>query len=415
MRIAVYHNQPSGGATRATHELGSYLARDHEVDVFTLETSGESFLPSDYARSLRVFPYAIRQPVRRGLYLNEWRRFQNLRDLDGVCARVAATIDDGAYDAVFVSACRFVSGPCVLRYLQTPSVYYCHEPPRRFLERECHPNAGPVGLYRRLHGIWHRPAESLLGRAVARHDLENVESAGTLLTNSRYTQGVIAGYYGREAAVCYLGVDTGRWLPASPASGRPYVLSVGALEHHKGFDFLIPALAQIPAVERPRLVIISNAANPYMKRHMERLAESHGVDLALLGGLSDDEVVALYQGAKAFVYSSHHEPFGLVVLEAMASALPVVAVAEGGVRESVVDGVTGYLTSRDEPAFAEALSRLLKDPEQARRMGAEGRARAETEWTWEATGRRVGGALEEAAKAAAPVDVPARGLADVAS
>jgi glycosyltransferase involved in cell wall biosynthesis len=79
----------------------------------------------------------------------------------------------------------------------------------------------------------------------------------------------------------------------------------------------------------------------------------------------------------------------------MACGIPVVAVAEGGVVESVMAGASGLLTDRKESLFAEALSRVLSDGELAMAMGNEGRRLAETDWSWQTAGRRLEAHLEE--------------------
>ncbi|MEK7734131.1 MAG: tyrosine-type recombinase/integrase, partial [Pseudomonadota bacterium] len=95
-----------------------------------------------------------------------------------------AAIDAGEYDVVFVNACRFLQAPSVLRYLVTPSVYYCHEPPRRFVQAACRSDAGPLTLYQRLRSSWHAPARKLLDGVLARRDralLELFYSSGLRL------------------------------------------------------------------------------------------------------------------------------------------------------------------------------------------------------------------------------------------
>ncbi len=397
MRIAFYHNHPPGGAARALHELGQRLSLSHEICVYTLATGDEEFLPSrDYALQVQVFPFQQRHHVRFGLYLNEWRRYRDLDDLERASRRAAAAIDGKGYDAVLVNACRFLQSPSVIPYLKTPRIYYCHEPPRRFLQAVCREDAGPLTAYQRLRSWWHRPARAVLDSVIARRDRRNVSAADAVLTNSRFTAGVVERYYGRAADVCRLGVDADRFHPNN--THGDYLLSVGALEPHKGFDFLVRSVAKLPERSRPELVIVGNYANPGVARNLERLAAEREVRLSLRVGLDEDELVRAYQKARAFAYAPHEEPFGLAVLEAMACGLPVVAVAEGGVVESVRPGVTGLATARQEEEFADALSRVLSDPDLARSMGREGRRLAETEWTWEAAGQRLEVALAEAAE-----------------
>lgn len=92
------------------------------------------------------------------------------------------------------------------------------------------------------------------------------------------------------------------------------------------------------------------------------------------------DLVRLYNQARAFIYAPILEPFGLVVLEAMACGTPVVAVKEGGVRESVIDGVTGWLIPRDPHIFADALGRLLSDEQLALTIGKAGREKVAAEF-----------------------------------
>jgi glycosyltransferase involved in cell wall biosynthesis len=163
------------------------------------------------------------------------------------------------------------------------------------------------------------------------------------------------------------------------------VLSVGAIEPHKGFDFLIRSIARIPASTRPRLIIVGNTDDSGISQRLLCLSENEGVTLDVFTDIDarGPELVDLYQRARAFVFTAYAEPFGLVLLEAMACGIPVVSVDEGGPREIVAEGETGYLVRRDETLFAEALRSLLEDEPLARRMGKRSRELAVERWTWE--------------------------------
>ena len=103
-----------------------------------------------------------------------------------------------------------------------------------------------------------------------------------------------------------------------------------------------------------------------------------------LGWSTFDEALGYYAEASIVaVPSIWEEPFGLVAVEAMAAGRPVVASAVGGLRDSVVDGVTGVLVPPDDPeALARALDTLLDDPARCAAMGTAGRARVEQYYTW---------------------------------
>jgi len=96
--------------------------------------------------------------------------------------------------------------------------------------------------------------------------------------------------------------------------------------------------------------------------------------------LPDAEVERHLQTAGALIYTSRLEPFGLVPLEANACGLPVVAVAEGGVRETVKDGINGILSDPSPAALAKALEELLDNPEKRDQLGASARAYVVENW-----------------------------------
>jgi glycosyltransferase involved in cell wall biosynthesis len=391
LRIAVYHNQPSGGARRALYELCCQLSSRHDIDVYTLESADETFLKSsDFANKVTVLPFRPRRLLRGGLYLNDLRRMQDISDLEGTSQRAAALIDGGGYDVALVDACRFLHTPSVLQYLETPSAYYCHHAPRRFLEEVCRPGAAPMSPYQRARNLWHAPAEKLYDNRTSQLDRRNVGRAGTVLTNSEHTRRIINDYYGRDAVVCRLGVDCHHFVPGT-GTADDYVLSVGALEPHKGYDFLVRSIGACPPEKRPRLVIAGNTDTAGVGRQLTSLAESVGVSLDIRTNVNPlgQELLGLYQEARAFVFTAFSEPFGLVLLEAMACGLPVVSVAEGGPVEIVQDGRSGLLIERDVTRFAEAVSRLVGDEGLARPMGGLGRRIVEADWTWEAAGRRL--------------------------
>src|SRR5262249_51552132 len=155
-------------------------------------------------------------------------------------------------------------------------------------------------------------------------------AAGLVLTNPRHTAANVQAIYGREAEVCYLGVDTERFFPAETPVQPTRVMSVGMLEAHKGFDFVIRALGHIPGARRPALTVVGRGGHPRMPRVLRALAERSRVELVTSTNPSDDELADLHRSHALFVFAAHNEPFGLVILEALASGLPVVAVDEGG-------------------------------------------------------------------------------------
>jgi glycosyltransferase involved in cell wall biosynthesis len=176
------------------------------------------------------------------------------------------------------------------------------------------------------------------------------------------------------------GFDTKRFRRLMGAEGRLLVGITGELREHKGqAEFLRAAAIVARNVPHVDFVIAGEDQSP-RKEYRARL-ESLAVELDIkervhfTGWLAD--VLELLPALDIFVSASHVEPFGLVMVEAMACGLPVVATATGGAREIIEDNVTGKLVPvHDAQSMADAIAALLSDDATRRVMGERGRERA---------------------------------------
>src|SRR3979409_898978 len=116
---------------------------------------------------------------------------------------------------------------------------------------------------------------------------------------------------------------------------------------------------------------------------MRELSFLSGVDLRVRMAVSDAELVAILNKAALLLYTSRLEPFGFAPLEANACGLPVVGVAEGGIRETVQDGVNGFLVDREAESSACAANSLLQNPALARQMGENAAVNVQRNWNVE--------------------------------
>jgi glycosyltransferase involved in cell wall biosynthesis len=169
-------------------------------------------------------------------------------------------------------------------------------------------------------------------------------------------------------------------------AGRPYVLSVSAKRPHKNLRRLIGALALIPPPRRPRLVL-PGYPTPHEAELRERAA-ALGVagDVLFLGFVSGDDLEGLYAGAALFAFPSLYEGFGLPVLEAMSRGVPVATSGRASLAEVAGDAALLF-DPEDERAIADAMERVLGDPDLARRLRERGRVQAARfSWTAAAEG-----------------------------
>jgi glycogen(starch) synthase len=139
---------------------------------------------------------------------------------------------------------------------------------------------------------------------------------------------------------------------------RPYVFAMGRHVHQKGFDVLIRAWKELNFQTHDLIIGGSGNDTEVLQELITELKLDEAVHL--VGRLDRNGVVSHLQHATCFVLPSRHEPFGIVVLEAMAARTPVIATAVGGVPEFVTDGVNGRLVPGDNViAIAQALQELI--------------------------------------------------------
>jgi glycosyltransferase involved in cell wall biosynthesis len=382
--LAAYHHLPTGGALRVLAEWVRHSAADR-LTVYTPDASVHGF--ASFPDHVRIVEVDVPGP------------FQGLGATIGLVRsgpagrRTARVIDAAGHDAVLVLPSRLTQSPTLLHHLRTPHVYYAPEAMRSAYEDPALIFAGDDWKLR-LTRAGGNPIEHLrriLDRRAAR-------AAGHVVTHSAFTREDLRRNYGVDAEVLLLGVDSDAFRPATAEEHeRPYVLSVGALHPLKGHDLVVDAIARIPAASRPRLVIVGDRGNEGPA--LQERARRQDVELDLRPGVPFAEVIALMQRATIVACAQIREPFGLVPLEAMACARPVVAVDEGGLRESVRHEETGLLVPRDPAAMAAAFVRLLDDPELRARFGAAGRAAVERDWRWDDYARRMDRVLRERAAA----------------
>ena len=183
------------------------------------------------------------------------------------------------------------------------------------------------------------------------------------------------------------GVDAGRfaqWDPeaadalkrrfAIPATDR-LLTFVGRIGVEKNLDLLVDAFALIKTPGARLLVVGDGPHRSGLERRIAALGITDRVTFT--GYLQREEVACAYSISDALFFASTSETQGLVIAEAMASGLPVVAVEDLAVGDAVIDGVNGFLTAERPDALAAAVDRLLADPALAEAMGAESLKRAQ--------------------------------------
>jgi phosphatidyl-myo-inositol alpha-mannosyltransferase len=193
------------------------------------------------------------------------------------------------------------------------------------------------------------------------------------------------------------GLDVERFASAAPADDLPpgrRVLWVGRLDPQKGFPVAVRAFGLL-AEDLPDLWLVV-AGEGRDRTALAELPLRARERVVVLGNVERDRLPRYHAAADTFVSPAlGQESFGIVLVEAMAAGLPVVATDIPGYREVIEDGVEGLLVPPgDVGALASALRRVLEDPEAAKSFGEAGRARARR-YSWDVVGREIEAVYDE--------------------
>jgi glycosyltransferase involved in cell wall biosynthesis len=222
------------------------------------------------------------------------------------------------------------------------------------------------------------PADRAVRGWLLRMDRATLGEARGLFAISRNVAGRLRRFTGLEATPLYPPSHYAGRLRAGPYG--EYILSDARLDKAKRLDLLLRALAA--AHEPVRCVLIS--AGPERER-LEHMAHELGLGerAEFRGFVPDEELIALYAGARAVYYAPVDEDYGFTTVQALAAARPVVTTEDsGGVLEFVEDGVCGFVAPPRPEALATHLDALWRDAGLAARLGAAGPARV-AGITWE--------------------------------
>ena len=364
MNVAFFHNLSPGGAKRVLYEQVRYLSgRKHSLDLYTYKDADESYM--DVNKIIKnIYKYKnIFNNNSKGInrFLYDLRIFFHLNNFAKI---IAKDIDRKRYDAIIVHPDNLTQAPYILRHLNTPTIYFCEELLRNIYE-------DILGVDKTLptHKYIYEKAIRYIRKIV---DRKNAQSADIIMTASDYIKNNVETAYGRNAIVNRLGVDTDIFNNAIKIKTN-CLLFIGQKEKVTGYEFSKNVIDLLK--DSLTLKVIDHKSNKLT--------------------LTDKQMANIYSEAFLTLCTSYSEPFGLAAIESMACGTPVLAVNEGGYRESVIDGVTGYLLPRNAKAFADKIIELNNHPSLYKKMSNDCVKVVGKKWSWEDHGKRLEKSLEK--------------------
>jgi glycosyltransferase involved in cell wall biosynthesis len=340
MRVAVLHDHLRfiGGGERVALTLAAAFDADLYVTDLDPALPSRAGMPSVRLHEIARVPR--RAPLRQDRQ-----------------ARAFETADIPDHDAYVLSGNWAVFAAPRLR----PNLWYCHTPVRIFYDLR-------DSFLSSLSRIQRPVARRWIERRRPRYE-RAVQDVGTIVANSRNVAGRIERFLHRKAAaVVYPPVDVSSYR--FQKVGDTW-LSVSRLSHEKRIDLLVEAFRRRP--DERVLVVGGPQSGQSMARFVRSLRPPDNVEF--LGEIEENRLRKLYANCRGLVASAQDEDFGLAPVEAMASGKAVVAVDEGGFRESVIPGRTGWLVPPTPEALAAAIGDAAQTDLEAMRSACEARAR----------------------------------------
>lgn len=374
MKTAVVHGLNLGGAHRRLSETLPYL--EGEIQEFVLDDADPCTESPIVVRTFGIanrLPHLLRPPFR---YLDFVSRRMAYR-------RLSRAIRDWCPEAVFISPCRVLKSPPLDPDILRRSVFWLDELSRSLEVEEFKRNTRL--LTRGIYGPLRFMVRRINNRVLA--------EVAVVLTSSKYMADLISKVYNRPVVPEKCGVSQQfSCVPETKKQG--HVISVGSLIPGKGHDLTIESLGKSGL--GLSLVIVTHRPVESEIKRLLGLAEQAGIEVTFQFGISDGELAELFRSAVFTSYLATMEPFGLVSIESQACGTPALVSREGGLPETIIDGVTGISVARNVESAAAAMREIAlwsNIPETHKACCDFGKS-----WQWSATASNVADHLRKVAQ-----------------
>ncbi|WP_410509090.1 glycosyltransferase [Methanosarcina hadiensis] len=330
MKIAIFHDY--FGAIGGGEKLVLMLARYFDADIITTDLNLESIKKMGYSEAHIIS-------------LGKTSKVPPLKQISA--SFLFATCDfSKKYDFFIFSG----NWAYFAAKKHKPNLYYCHTPTRAFYDLyDTFLMRQPfiISVFFRIWVNLHRPVSEYYISHVCK-----------IATNSKNTLQRVRKYLHRDAEVIYPPVETAKF---SCKEYGDFWLSVNRLYPEKRVELQIEAFREMP--EEKLFIVGGYSEGDHAKSYAKDVINNLPENVKVLGEVSEAELLDLYSRCKGFICTAMDEDFGMTPVEAMASGKPVVAVNEGGFKETVIDGKTGMLVDADSRNIIQAVRAVSLRPE----------------------------------------------------
>jgi len=229
-----------------------------------------------------------------------------------------------------------------------PNMWLCHSPIRAVYDLH-------DSIYNRL-SLWQKPIFKTWCWIYKKYDKEWVRNFDKIISNSNNTAARLKSFYGLESKVIHHPIETERF---KCKNFEDFYFAPSRLVKEKRIDLIIEAFKEMPD---KKLIITGDGPE---RKSLENLARGCK-NIKLLGSVDYEKVIELYSRCTATIYMPINEDYGLVPIESMASGKPCIAANEGGPKETIIHGKTGFLIKADKEEIKKWVNYLT--PEVARKM-----------------------------------------------
>ncbi len=391
MRIAVWHNLNSGGGKRALYyHVKGLVERGHYVVSYCPDTVDQDFLPLSDLVEERVFPL-------KGKYKKKINKFKFLNSQNNIlekteallehCKECASDIMLHAFDVLLANSSSDFYISHIGRFVNIPKIIYLGEPYRYVYEAmpeflwKAPKREGRVSFKYILKRIKHL-YKMYWFSYLCREEFNSASSFDLILVNSIYSKECVKRCYNLESKVCYLGIDTNKFFPNQEKN--MYIIGLGLIHESKGIERAIESVSLINDQIRPKLLWIGNNKNKnldYLEK-LKKYAKERSVEIIFKTYITDLELITCLSGAIVLLYLPNLEPFGLALLEANACGTAVVGIGEGGVKETIKNGINGFIVNEFSQEKVAEYLKLFIDIDFAKEFGSKARSYVEANWSY---------------------------------